>query len=154
MPHEVVDRNVADDAGRGEVVYAEFDAVGWRLFGLDVEYERRMVWFGGPLLMLCTAVGSVLGNRRRRRAAEQLAAQQWRPLGPLRLAVTARRLLVWHAGAWWSVWFDAVVGAQLDSAEQLDLFFADDAPYRLGGPDVPALAALLIELAEEREASA
>jgi hypothetical protein len=131
MPHQFADQSVPDVASEDEIVYAEFDALGWRLTGVDVEYKRRMLCFGGPLLMACSALCSAIGNRRRRREAERLSAPLWRPLGPLRVAVTLRRLLVWHAGAWWSVWFDSVAGAQLVSADQLDLFFRGDAPYRL-----------------------
>lgn len=125
--------------------FAEVDVTGWRWMALDgVAYERRALLAGGPLLMCTTGILSALGNGRRRREAERIAAPQWRPLGPVRVVATDRRLLVWHLGAWWSVWFDAVSGVHHDlAAHRLDLAFRDDAPYRLEGPSVPLLAVVL-----------
>lgn len=121
----------------GEFAYGELDATGWRFFGLDtVFYERRTVLAGGGLLMLASAIG----NRRRRLAAEAYAAPQWRPLGTLRVVVTPVRLFVWHRQTWWSVWLAGVTDVRCHPEHQaLDLFFEADAPYRLVGPDVPAL---------------
>ncbi len=60
----------------------------------------------------------------RRRDAEALAAAQWRPLGPLRILATDRRLLVWHDGAWASVWYHAIRELRPDlDADRLDLTF-------------------------------
>jgi hypothetical protein len=129
----------------GEHAYAELDMTGWRWLPLDsVEFEQRALLFGGPVLMCATGLASAVGNRRRRREAERAAAPQWRPLGPLRVVVTERRLVVWHGGAWWSVWLDAIRRAHADPAAlRLDLVFHRDAPYRLEGSDVPVLAVVL-----------
>lgn len=129
----------------GEHAFAEVDAAAWRWLALDsVAYEQRALLVGGPLLMCTTGILSLLGNVRRRREAERSAAPQWRALGPVRVVATDRRLLVWHLGAWWSVWFDAVTGVQPDPpAHRLDLTFRHDAPYRLEGPAVPLLAVAL-----------
>ncbi len=131
--------------GAGEVAYADLWAGGWRYFGLDsVLYERRTILAGGPYLMAITALGSAIGNRRRRRAAVQLAAPQWRSLGLLRVVVTSDRLLVWHQQAWWSVWFSGICDLRVDgSSETIDLFFEHEPPYRLAGPGVSALGIML-----------
>lgn len=126
-----------------ETVHGEISAYGWRYHALDgVPYERHMCIVGGGFGMVFTGLLSAVGNSRRRRQAEALAAPQWRPLGPLRLAYTSERLLVWHRQAWWSVWFAAVVGSRWDPAGgALDLFFEAEAPYRLAGVEVARLAA-------------
>lgn len=128
-----------------EPAYAELDVTGWRWLGVDgVAYEQRTLLLGGPVLMCATAVMSAVGNGRRRRDAERAAAPQWRPLGPLRVVVTPRRLLVWHGSAWWSVWLDAIASVHADPAVlRLDLAFDRDPPYRFEGPDVPVLAVVL-----------
>ena len=128
----------------GELAYADLAAEGWRYYGLEgAVYEQRTLLVGSPLLMTVAAIVSVSCTRRRRRAAERLAAPQWRPLGRLRVVVTSERLLVWQAEAWWSVWFGSVVDLYLQpESSELDVFFADDPPYRLAGPGVAALAIL------------
>lgn len=127
-----------------EHAYAEVDATAWRWVALSVAYEQRALLVGGPLLMCTTGILSAVANGRRRREAERSAAPQWRALGPVRVVATDRRLLVWHLGAWWSVWFDAVSGVHPDlAAHRLDLTFGHDAPYRLEGPAVPLLAVAL-----------
>jgi hypothetical protein len=129
----------------GEVAYADLWAAGWRYFGLDaVSYERRTVLFGGPCVMAITALASAIGNGRRRRDAEQLAAPQWRPLGMLRIVASSARLLVWHEQAWWPVWYSGINDLRLDpDREALELLFEADPPYRLTGPGVPALGVAL-----------
>lgn len=126
----------------------EFHLVAYRFTSLrDVAYEHRTFVFGGPVLAAVTAVLSAVGNRRRRLEAQKLAAPQWRELGPVRVRVMADRLLVFHLGAWWSVWFCSVVEGRLDpQGRTLELYFADDAPYRLAGSDVRRLAVVLTEL--------
>lgn len=138
----------------GESVHAELQATGWRYYAVDsVAYERRILLAGGPFLMALTAIVSAVGNHRRRAAAERVAAAQWRPLGPLRIVVTSDRLLVWHQGAWWSVWLAAVTNVCFERAhESLDLYFEGDVPYRLVGPQVPALALLLDAVVSESDA--
>ena len=128
-----------------ETVHGEISAYGWRYYALDsVPYERHMCVVGGGFGMVFTGLLSAIGNSRGRRHAEALAAPQWRPLGPLRIAFTAERLLVWHRQTWWSVWLAAVVGSRWDAAsEALELFFEGEPPYRLAGPEVRSLAARL-----------
>ena len=130
-----------------ETVYGEISAYGWRYHALDgIPYERNICLLGGGFGMVCTGLLSAVGNSRRRRQAEALAAPQWRSLGPLRIAYTSERLLVWHRQAWWSVWLAAVVGSRWDPVhEALDLFFEGEAPYRLVGPEVYSLATRLPE---------
>lgn len=132
-----------------ETVYAELHATGWRYVGFDeCEYERRALLIGGPFLMAITAGMSMIANRRRRRDAERHAAPQWRPLGDLRVGVTSCRLLVWHNGTWWSVWYAGITEVSCSPAgAHLDLSFADDHPYRFTGPQVPVLAVLVRHLA-------
>lgn len=127
-----------------ERMYAELHASGWRYVGLDVVYEKRTLLMGGPILMGFTAISSAIGNRRRRAEAERVAAPQWRPLGPLRIVVTSERLFIRHGDAWWSVWYSGITAVSPNPAgHRLDLFFREDPPYRLAGPDVPALGAVL-----------
>src|SRR5438094_675298 len=80
----------------GEPAYADLHATGWRYFGLEgVIYERRALLMGGPYIMAATTLVIAMGNRRRRREAERAVVPQWRPLGGLRIVVTADRFLVW-----------------------------------------------------------
>lgn len=123
----------------------EFQLVAYRFTTLpEIGYEHRMFVFGGPVFAAVTAALSALGNWWRRREARRMAVPQWRTLGPVRVRVASERLLVWHAGAWWSVWLSAVVEAHLrEQLHTLDLHFADDPPYRLCGVEVGRLAGLL-----------
>jgi hypothetical protein len=133
----------------GEVAYGELVATGWRYAAADqVTYDRRVFVAGGLVAMACWGFVSAWANRRRRRRAEADAAAQWRPLGMLRVVVCSDRLLVWHRGAWWPVWFAGIVAVNAYTERAtLDLLFAVDPPYRLAGPQVPALAAVLGGLA-------
>lgn len=45
-------------------------------------------------------VTAAMGNRYRRRRAEQSAALQWRNLGPVRLVVTSKRIMLLDRGQW------------------------------------------------------
>ena len=119
-----------------EVAHIKADALGWRWESSDVTYDRNLLLLGGPVGMAVTGIASAVANRRARRSAERVAAPAWRPLGPLVVIATDRRLLVWHKEAWWSVWYSAIVGVQRNAAEnQIDLFFGTDAPYRLRSVD-------------------
>lgn len=143
----------------GEVAYADLHLTGWRYLGYDeYEYERRALVLGGPFFAAVTASISLIGNCRRRREAAELAAPQWRPLGPLRVVVTSQRLLVWHSAAWWSVWYAGLALISLGSeVVAVDLSFVDDIPFRFAGSQAHVLAVMLEHLAgvavsgEERE---
>lgn len=88
--------------------FTAITAEGWRFHGVDVTCEApRAVAIGGPLMFGLAAAGSAAVRGRARREAEALAAPQWRPLGVLRILAIDRRLLVWHEGAWVSVWYHA-----------------------------------------------
>lgn len=117
----------------GERIHAEITADAWRFLALDVPYDRRTILFGGPFGFLCTGIASMIGNRRARRAAEAVAAPQWRHLGHLPIIVTNRRLLIEHRGAWWPVWLDAV-----ESVDRHDDFvalgFHSDPAYGIRSP--------------------
>jgi hypothetical protein len=129
----------------GEVLHAQLPLVGWRFHGIDVEYERRRTpMTSRPLMYGLAMAATSIGNRRTRAAAEQLAAPQWRPLGPLRTMVTDRRLVVLHEGAWASVWYAGIcqVVPRLDD-ERIELIFEADPPYALCGEWTPYLAVLL-----------
>lgn len=129
----------------GETLHADVTAEGWRFHGADVAYAApHAVAIGGPLMFGLAAAGSAAARRRARREAEALAAPQWRPLGELRILVTARRLLVWHGGAWASVWYHAIREIRPDlEAQRLDMTFDDDPPYCLAGPWVPYLTVIV-----------
>ena len=102
------------------------------------------------------AAGSAAARRRARRHAEALATPQWRPLGPLRILATDRRLLVWHEDACASVWYQAIREFRPDlEAGRLDLTFDDDPPYHLAGPWVPLLTVIVTTvLARDRGVTA
>lgn len=127
----------------GEEAYADFLTHGWRYHAMDVRYDQRTVMVGGPFLFAATALASCAANRRRRRAAERLAAPQWRPLGLLRVVVTSHRLLVLHGRVWWSVWFSAITGLE-SSKTEIDLTFRDDPPYRLSTLGAPMLEVVIL----------
>jgi hypothetical protein len=129
----------------GEVLHADLPAEGWRFHEADVTYVvPRVVAIGGPFMFGLTAAGSAVARRRARHEAEALAAPQWRPLGALRILVTDRRLLVWHKGAWASVWYSVIREFRPDLAVgRLDMTFEDDPPYCLAGPWVPYLTVIV-----------
>ncbi|MFZ1489691.1 MAG: hypothetical protein WAS51_07100 [Ilumatobacteraceae bacterium] len=132
----------------GEVLHGDLTAEGWRFHGVDVTYEApRAVAIGGPLMFGLVAAGSAAARGRARREAEALAAPQWRPLGVLRILAIDRRLLVWHEGAWVSVWYHAIRELHPDlEAARLNLTFDDDPPYCLAGPWVPYLTVIVTAL--------
>lgn len=108
-----------------EVVYGEVAAHGWRWLPGDATYDHRTLLLGGPVGWLVTGGISFARNRHARRAAEQAAAPQWRPLGPVTVRVTDRRLLVWWRGEWGVVdystvsaidWIDGGVVMHFDEA--------------------------------------
>lgn len=141
----------------GEVLHGDLVAEGSRFHGADVSYvEPRAVAIGGPLMFGMVAAGSAAARRRARRQAESLASPQWRPLGPLRILATDRRLLVWHEDAWASVWYQAIREFRPDlEAGRLDLTFDDDPPYHLAGPWVPLLTVIVTTvLARDRGVTA
>jgi hypothetical protein len=141
----------------GELLHGDVIAEGWRFQGADVTYlEPRAVAFGGPVTFGMVASGSAATRRRARRRAKSLAAPQWRPLGPLRILATDRRLLVWHEDAWASVWYHAIREFRPDlEAARLDLTFDDDPPYHLAGPWVPLLTVIVTTvLARDRGVTA
>lgn len=118
-----------------------FRLTGWRYYGLDdVMYERRTLLFGGPVVMSIAALASGLGNRRRRRDAERLAAPQWRPLGPVFVEVWSDRLVVSRGDNSGTVWLASVIEVGANSTHDIvDLYFEADAPYRFEGADAPHL---------------
>lgn len=129
----------------GELVHADLPAQGWRYHAVDVTYSvPQTVAIGGPLTVALAAATNAAARRRTRREAEFVAAPQWRPLGGLRILATNRRLLVWHDGAWASVWYNAIreLRPTLDVG-RLDMTFEDDPPYSLAGPWVPYLSVVL-----------
>jgi hypothetical protein len=132
----------------GEVLHADLPAQGWRFHEADVAYAApRVVAIGGPVMFGITVAGSAVARRRARHAAEALAAPQWRPLGGLRILVTDRRLLVWHKGAWASVWYGVIRELRPDLAvRRLDMTFESDPPYCLAGPWVPYLTVIVTTL--------
>lgn len=91
-----------------EVIYGEVAAHGWRWLPGDPSYDHRTLLLGGPVGWLVTGGISFARNRHARRAAQQVAAPQWRPLGPVTVRVTDRRLLVWWQGAWGVVDYSTV----------------------------------------------
>ena len=132
----------------GEVLHADLPAHGWRFHEADVTYVApHVIAIGGPLMFGLTAAGSAVARRRARQQAEALAAPQWRPLGALRILVTDRRLLVWHKGAWASVWYSVIREFRPDlTVGRLDMTFESDPPYCLAGPWVAYLTVIVTTL--------
>jgi hypothetical protein len=114
----------------GEIVRAQVEADAWRYLALDVPYDHRTILYGGPIGWTVSAIASAIGNRRTRRAAERLAAPQWRHLGHLPIIVTNRRLLVAYEGEWWPIWFD-VIDSVDRRGDHIVLSFESDPPYGL-----------------------
>jgi hypothetical protein len=116
----------------GEVAHIKAEALGWRWEPAEVTYDRNVLLFGGPVGLAVTGIVSTVANRRARRRAERAAAPAWRPLGQLVVIATDQRLLVWHQGAWWSVWYSAMTAIRLGGGpDEVELHFAADPPYRL-----------------------
>ena len=127
-----------------EVVYGEVAAHGWRWLPGDPSYDHRTLLLGGPVGWLVTGGISFARNRHARRAAERAAAPQWRPLGPVTVRVTDRRLLVWWQGEWGVVDYSTIVRMTVD-CDRLTVTFADCPAfllYGLGLADVIGLAGL------------
>ncbi len=117
-----------------EVVYGEVAAHGWRWLPGDPSYDHRTLLLGGPVGWIVTGGISFARNRHARRAAERAAAPQWRPLGPVTVRVTDRRLLVWWHGEWGVVEYSTVVSAEVeDEADRIVLRFASSPTYCLAG---------------------
>lgn len=129
----------------GEFLHADVGALGWRFQAMDVFYEEpRVLTVGGPLLFAAASIGAASARRRVRADAERLAAPQWRSLGELRVLATNRRLLVWFAGAWASVWYDGIRELHPNlERHRVTMLFDDDPPYALAGPWVPYLTVVL-----------
>ena len=129
----------------GELLHADLWAHGWRYQAIDVVYQApRVVAFGGPMVFGLAALGSAAARRRARLDAEARAMPQWRPLGVLRVLATNRRLLVWHDGAWASVWLNSILELHpMLDARRLDLTFEGDPAYCLTGSWVPYLAVVV-----------
>lgn len=132
----------------GELLHADLQARGWRYHAVDVAYEAPHAFaIGGPLLLGLVTTGGAVARRRARRAAEAVAAPQWRPLGVIRILATDRRLLVWHENAWASVWYGVIREFRPDlEAGRLDLTFDNDPPYCLAGRWVPYLTVIVTTL--------
>lgn len=129
---------------QGEVLHARLDAEGWRYHAVDVVYEQQRVVAGGVVTFGLAAALAGFGNRRTRRRAEELAAPQWRPLGPMPVLSTNQRLLVFHEGLWQSVWYSGIC-QMIPSPEdgRLELRFEADPPYLLCGEWVPYLTVVV-----------
>lgn len=129
----------------GEVLHATLDVEAWRYLALDVTYpQTRGFIIGGPIMFGIGAAAKATANRRARAEAERLAAPQWRSLGQVQMLATSHRLLVFHEGAWASVWYNAIRQIRPALAQdRLELYFEDDPPYLLQGPSVPYLAVVI-----------
>lgn len=128
-----------------ELLHANLPADGWRYDAADVNYvEPHAAAIGGPFVFGLVAAASAVTRRRAHKQAEALAVPEWRPLGPVRILATDRRLIVWYDGAWASVWYDAIreLRPALEVA-RLDLTFENDPPYAVAGPWVPYLTVVI-----------
>ena len=128
-----------------EVVYGEVAAHGWRWLPGDPSYDHRTLLLGGPVGWLITGGISFARNRHARRAAERAAAPQWRPLGPVTVRVTDRRLLVWWQGEWGVVDYTTITRMEKLPGDAGVILTFDGAPaYRLVGPGLASLIARVL----------
>lgn len=120
----------------GEAAFAELDVNVATMCGADVSYSQSsFVMFGGSGLFALTAGASALGNRRRRREAEQLAAVQWRGEGRARVVLSTQRALVFNGLEWYSWWYGGIRQLHPGLPQlAVDLVFEGRAPARLSAP--------------------
>lgn len=125
-----------------EVVLGQVAAYGWRWLPGDPSYDHRTLLLGGPVGWLVTGGISFARNRHDRRAAERAAAPQWRPLGPVTVRVTDRRLLVWWQGEWGVVDYSTVRNLERLRDDTGVVLTFDEAPaYFLEGAGLTSLVA-------------
>ena len=132
----------------GEVVHAAIEAHCWWYGEANTTWHRYTFWsVTGPVMLGLTAAMSALGNHRRRRSAEILAAPQWRHLGYLPVLLTNHRLLVITLDdEQLSVLLPEVTAHAVDrEAARLNLT-TPLGPLTLQDPWVPYLAAGLLAL--------
>jgi hypothetical protein len=109
--------------------------------------HREFVDFRGICILALTAAASAIGNRRRRLAAAQATAPQWRAMGPgpVRALLTSQRLIVCTGDDASSLWFDEDLPATYDlAARHLELRTPMGVPIVLRGQWVPYLTVALI----------
>jgi hypothetical membrane protein len=120
----------------GEAAVVDCPAGYARFYGTTVSYTQSSgTFFGSPAFVLAGMGATAISNSARRRAAERLAADQWREHQQVRCLVTEQRILLQRADyQWLSFYFSAIVSMHPFPAE--GLFFAefeDTSPLRLEG---------------------
>jgi len=120
----------------GEAAVVDCPAGYARFYGTTVSYTQSSgMFFGSPAFVLAGMGATAISNSARRRAAERLAADQWREHQQVRCLVTEQRILLQRADyQWLSFYFSAIVSMHPFPAE--GLFFAefeDTSPLRLEG---------------------
>lgn len=101
--------------------------------GAEVSYQQNFFAFGGPVLFLATAAGSMVANARARQRAEASAREQWRVYDSGMAWFTNRRIALQGHSSWTDLWY-ADVRASFCDADGILLYFADRPPYKLGCP--------------------
>ena len=95
------------------------------------------MFFGSPAFVLAGMGATAISNSARRRAAERLAADQWREHQQVRCLVTEQRILLQRADyQWLSFYFSPPADFALPPPPANGLFFAefeDTSPLRLEG---------------------
>jgi hypothetical protein len=119
--------------GPGEILHAGVE-VGCAWYGpADVGYvNQRLLIFGSTAQLAVSAGMSAIGNRRRRRAAADIAAPQWHILGITHVLLTNQQLLVPLDGELRSFPLGTVMDT-LQTADRLDIHFTDGTALALEG---------------------
>jgi hypothetical protein len=92
--------------GPGEVAHARFAPVGLAgYFGEEVQYQRSLFLFGGPIGLAVTGAASLARNAAKKAEAQRAAVPRWHNLGTADLAVTSQRLVLAARGQVEAFWY-------------------------------------------------
>ncbi|ROQ41510.1 hypothetical protein EDF46_0890 [Frondihabitans sp. PhB188] len=140
----------------GEVFFYDLKAVHERFYGQDAGYQPTGSFLlGSPAFILAGLVVTGAVNASRQRAAQALAATQWRDREGIRVLVTNHRLLCLVRGQWLSFHYGAMTAVYPEVAERtLVCGFESIPPLRLSGIDAPILAVMTLFMTHGADALA
>ena len=120
-----------------EAAFIDCPAGYSRFYGTTVSYtQAESAFFGSPAFVLAGMSATAISNSANRRAAQRLAADQWREHQQVRCLITEHRILLQRSDfQWLSFYFSGMVSVHPLPAD--GLFFAefsDTSPLRLEGP--------------------
>jgi hypothetical protein len=92
--------------GPGEIAHAHFAPVGLAgYFGEDLQYQRSLFLFGGPIGLAVTGAASMARNAAKKAEAQRAAVPRWHNLGTADVAVTNQRLVLSAKGQAEAFWY-------------------------------------------------